>query len=1389
MPNSIPPAPPRSASMRKSAARVLATVLAGCIALPSHANTALADQPIFLTSRVPGNLALPLSVEFPTAVSVAHPDATYASTNTYLGYFDPNKCYRFVLVDSESSSNVSHFAPSGAATNRTCTGSQDHLWSGNFLNWATMQTIDPFRWALTGGYRVVDTPTTTILEKAWASGQGGEGNFPIRTVSVAGDIRGATPFSGTGNLRALVHGRGERVEIENGGAAGSGGFLATYFNTVDLDAGGAAPVLTRVENIDFAWGAASPAPGIVNADGFSVRWVATMTAPTTGAYRFQTVSDDGVRLYINGTEYVNRWVDRTETTDTPGTAINLTAGQTLNIRMEHYERTGTATARLRWQPPGAFSYSTFTARGSWAPPVRAKVCDPTAGAGGVEENCVAYANGNYKPEGLMQRYSKKIRYSVFGYLNDDNLLRDGGVLRAQQKFIGPSFALPGQAEAVNSAGEWDASTGVYVVNPDNITSAMGVTISNSGVLNYLNKFGQINRTNYKTFDPVGELYYAALRYYKNLGNVPAWTNFGTASAATRTTWADGFPVITSWNDPILYSCQKNFILGIGDVNTHADKNVPGGTGTANEPTKPSELSTDPFNARTATNSIGVMEGLGTGLGTAENWGDCCNNNSPMIAGLAYLANTTDIRPDVTGVARTIGKQTVQTYWLDVLEYQTYKRNNMYYLATKYGGFTVPDNYNPDTNTTPLPTSLWHTPSPIAAENTVGSGVDAQTRPNNYFVAARPDQMVDGLTRAFADIVKKAGATIASNALALPQVASDGGNASYSASWEGEDWTGELIANELTFANGSPVLSERWTLTNKLAVQLAGTGWDTNRRVITFNPTSGTGVPFRAASLSPAQQTALATPYAAGDTVSDYVNYLRGSRAREGNGYRTRTKLLGDIVGAKPLVVGPPLAVYSNSSNPGYSIFKAAQKDRPTVVYVGANDGFLHAVQGNLIGPNAGRELFAYAPGAVITGPSGTPATNGLVALGNPAFEHRFFVNATPTVTDIDFGKTPGGSGTNWRSVLIGGLGKGGKAYYAIDVTDPVGMITAATNAAAETSAAGKVLWEFTDSRLGFTYGEAVVVKTRQHGWVAILPSGYNNADGRGYLFVVNPRTGALIQAISTGEGSTTNDAGFAQITGFVQDRSDGTVDAVYGGDMLGNVWRFDLTTATGDYPAPTKLAVLTDSSGNVQPVTARPLVEVHPITKRRHVLIGTGRLLDIGDFASAQNQSFYSIIDGTTSAFNTSARLPSGISFPIRRSNLVVNNDLLAGVTVDPNTRMGWVYDLGSRWRLVSDMSSFFGTVTFTPTLPTGDDCSTQGQSRLFVVDFDGGETQLLNGNTEVAFIEAATLINDQQNLSKSGERVVSYGTVDGKVSTASTKKIPALPLRRLNWREVPVAN
>jgi type IV pilus assembly protein PilY1 len=1248
--------------------RVVAAALVTLQCGALHATTPLANQPIFSTTAVPGNLALVLSVEYPTVNSVAHLDTTYNSNKSYLGYFDPAKCYDYVWNANEPER---HFAPAGLALARECTGpGLANKWSGNFLNWATMQTIDPFRWALTGGYRSVDVDGLTLIEKAHASGQGGTGNFPNRTVSSSGTLKRATPFD---------------------------------------------------------W------------NNFSMR-----------------VQGLGNKLRFTGTGSVD---------NTPTAFVS---------------RAGTSEDQV------------------YEVSVRVKVCDANPATGPMEANCVAYPNGNYKPTGLIQRYADKIRYSAFGYLNDDNILRDGGVLRARQKFVGPEYQLPGQAAAVaNLLKEWDPNTGIIVTNPDTAdatatTTEFGVAVANSGVINYLNKFGQITPGSFKTYDPVGELYYATIRYFKNLGNVPEWTSMSGANAATKTTWVDGFPVITAWDDPIQYSCQKNFALGIGDVNTHADKNVAGSASSATEPGKPAAVTADTtVDAVTATNKVGALHGLGASLGSALNYGGCCSNNGALMAGLAYDANTVDLRPDDATKPHTKGRQSLQTYWLDVLEYSTYKANNQFYLAAKYGGFKVPEGFDPYARATDIPQAWWRN----GTESIYG-----QPKPENYFVASDPDAMVSGLTRAFNSIAASLRSFTTSFATSAAQVAVSG-TTSYSAEFDAGTWTGELTARNTTFDANTGVTSDvlAWKFGAKLDAQAAATGWDTDRRIVTYRADTGSGVPFRFASLSNAQKTTLDTVYRPGSDGQDYLNYLRGERLHEeastdpssANIYRNRTSLLGDIVGSRPRPVGPPSAPFSSAANPGYGTFKTTYAARPTVVYVGTNAGMVHAVEGESTAATAGREIFAYVPSALFAGPTGSPAVTGLAHRGDPDFSHRFLVDAKASSFDIDLGRTVGGTGagTGWRSLLVGGLGKGGKSYYALDITDPAGMTS-------EAVVKDHVLWEFSHADLGFTFGEAVAVKTKKYGWVLIFGSGYNNSDGKGYFFIVNPRNGALIEKISTGVGTATNQAGLAHVGAFVLDRTDGTADAVYAGDLLGNLWRLDLRGTPTTYPTPVLLARLLDSSNQPRPVTSRPVLITHPTTNKRWITVGTGRFLHADDTSSPQMQAMYAIMDGDGAAFNATA--PAGFTFPIGSSKLRELTNLTQPVTLNLATEIGWYAELGTAigsgpgWRVITNPTSFYGQVEFTTMLPdNADACRPSGKSRVYVIDLGTGQSMLQAADdSTIAYGENNLGTGTEQfSLSVEGKRRFYDCNTTGGCAQRKIKPLAAPTLRRLNWRELKLAN
>lgn len=1438
--------------------RVIAVAL--MITLPwqgmAHAAVAaLANQPVFASATVPGNLALTLSVEWPTASRTAHTDA-YAPTTRFLGYFDPEKCYTYQYnpaANDTNTGNTSYFQPAGAAPNRTCSGQ----WSGNFLNWAATATIDPFRWAMTGGRRVVDTPTETILEKGWHSGQG---LFDNRSLPQA-YIAGATPFASATNFRIRVNGMGFRMRIS---LQPQRLFTVKYWNNTNLSGNAGltgAPYTDNNVAANQNWGG-SPRTN-VNADNFSTQFTGTFVAPVAGNYKFKLQHDDGARLYVDTTgssnfTTANRRINSTNWT-TAATAevtgdIALAAGQSFSVRIDQWDNTGDGNVVLSWLLPGATAYTSFSetlddgaafstvaamtaANAAYDLTMRTKVCDPSAAAGGVETNCKQYSQG-WKPEGLVQKYANDIRFSAFGYLNDSSELRDGGVLRARQKFVGPSKPVPGQAAATNTAAEWNATTGVFIRNPDS-TDADSTGVSDSGVMNYLNKFGQLRPGSYKDFDPVNELYYAALRYFSKQANVASWSNISGGDAAQQTRWTDGFPIIGTWDDPILYSCQRNFVLGIGDIYTHRDKNVPGNALTDHEPAMLEAVSGDGlFNAPRSTGNAKVLQGMAAGLGAS---GDTVSDgagrfSTDYMAGLAFEANTKDLRSDLAGA------QTVQTYWVDVLE-QPFSRNNKFYLAAKFGGLkqsklkeaglisaTGAINFDAYTYAATIPLDWWSTNGETLTDARNNS---TWARPDNYFAAGKPDTMVSGLTRAFADIASNIKNYTTSLSLSTAQPSVDG-EVSYAAQYDSSNWSSVVSARGITFnTDGVPTVAStpswttRTTLENQLGTAADATGWDTSRRVATWNPEAnngaGGGVPFRLASLSDAQKAALDTTYVSGNDSANYLKWVRGDVSLEGNGYRARSTTgtnglernrLGDIVNSRVTTVGAPGARLADTSNPGYSAFKEANKNRPLTLYVGANDGMLHAFRGGTA-TGAGQELFAYVPSVLFNkDPSDTAATDGLLAqLGRPQYAHRNYVDTTALAFDIDLaraGRTPQTSDAatnpapNWRTVLIGGLGKGGRTYYALDITDPAAM------GASETGTAGlasKVLWEFPKRSqlpvaaggtcttgcvdMGYTFGNPVVVKTKKYGWVAVFGSGYNNTDGKGHLFIVNPANGNLLEQMSTG---LVNSNGMAHPAAYVSDYTDFTADAVYVGDLNGQLWRFDIN-GTGSYPAPTKIAQLADGDGAAQPVTTQPLIQVHPKQRKRYVLVGTGRLLDSTDIVNGQVQSFYGIADGGMGLGAFGAQAADAQDFPATRARManVTPPDDDSAIP-DVTGTAGWYINLGVDgtggnavdWRVISPSTAFSSTVSFSTTLPTGDACNPSGQSRVYAVNFGSGQTMLksVDGNN-LNYLSAEGVVTDLNFVRVGGKTRLIFGTSKGEAGKAPGNFDERVLRKLLNWREM----
>jgi type IV pilus assembly protein PilY1 len=546
------------------------------------------------------------------------------------------------------------------------------------------------------------------------------------------------------------------------------------------------------------------------------------------------------------------------------------------------------------------------------------------------------------------------------------------------------------------------------------------------------------------------------------------------------------------------------------------------------------------------------------------------------------------------------------------------------------------------------------------------------------------------------------------------------------------WAGTLTKIDIDVVTGAEI-SNLWEAAEQLHNQLnitAGdpTPWFNNRRIFTVNTDSNSAVPFLypvdgsgnplGGGISDTQLNSLAPGLpVVGQAI---VAYLRGDPTNEGvslGQFRVRAtatfgeNFLGDIVDSQAVYVGAPNAPYLDANDPGYSGFVSTHSGRPARVYVGANDGMVHAFD-----DANGQETWAFVPGDLYR-----PDNTGLGALAYqdgalPPFRHHFYVDSTPRIVDVDFG------GEDWHTLMVGGLGKGGKSYYAIDVTDPAAVTS-------EGKAVGTYLWTFTDSDMGYTYGRPMLAKTRATGdmWLMVVTSGYNSSTGVGKIFFVDAKTGGKIfkKEMSTGFIGPDGQAGLAHVAGYTQDFRNQLIDQIYGGDLYGNLWRFDVSNSDDSKWTVGLFATLTDSGGNPQPVTTPPQIEVDLANGiDRWVFIGTGRLLDDSDLTDAtianQEQTFYAIRDGTTTTPNPLANL--------HRSDLVslqdpTKADPILGLKSKPVH--GWFDDLAAGQRIITPVQAALSVVAYAGTSPQDNPCLTGEPATLYVREFSLGESLL----------------------------------------------------------------
>jgi len=436
------------------------------------------------------------------------------------------------------------------------------------------------------------------------------------------------------------------------------------------------------------------------------------------------------------------------------------------------------------------------------------------------------------------------------------------------------------------------------------------------------------------------------------------------------------------------------------------------------------------------------------------------------------------------------------------------------------------------------------------------------------------------------------------------------NEMYATSYVTRKWTGDLQARDM---QGNIL----WSAQTKLATKVQA---NTDQRKIWMMGAPGTLVNFTAANIPAAQQGQLTSGLNALSqrmqmdaatkaqmTLESLVNYLRGQSQHEGSLYRLRDAVLGDLINSRPVRVAGAMASYVDA---GYRDFKTAQATRKGMIYVGGNDGMLHAFyapsndEPTANKNKAGEEAWAYVPRAVMGNMYRLADENY-----KDAGKHRYFVDGSPVVGDVYDKYT-----NTWKTILVGGFNAGGKGYFALDITDPDNP---------------KSLWETGEScascDFGLSFGRPLISKM-QGTWAVFVTSGYNNASGVGILYELDAIQGAMRNSYSTGVGTPSNPSGLAQVAGYAHNQNvNNTVERLYAGDLLGNIWRFDVNGTIGDSNQVGLLGTAKDATGKVQSITVAPLLA--SFDDKEYVVVGTGRLLDFEDAHKEQVHSIYVIDD------------------------------------------------------------------------------------------------------------------------------------------------------------------
>jgi type IV pilus assembly protein PilY1 len=642
-----------------------------------------------------------------------------------------------------------------------------------------------------------------------------------------------------------------------------------------------------------------------------------------------------------------------------------------------------------------------------------------------------------------------------------------------------------------------------------------------------------------------------------------------------------------------------------------------------------------------------------------------------------------------------------------------------------------------------------------------------------FGATDPNQIVDALTDILSSIVQRKGTA---SALSVSTGIVTGDTLTYQTQFDSTDWSGNVLARKVG-TDFSVAAKPEWDAASQLPK------WNA-RQILTAKAGNGAGVgtAFQWTSLSSAQQAQLDKNPSGGKTDGlgkSRLEYLRGddSKERRNSGtFRNRSSLFGAVVSSTASYIGQPHQHFNidwpvgspeeKAGKDAYKKFKDDHKARNGMVAVGANDGMLHVLDAT-----TGKEFFAYVPHA---------AYKNLNKLTDPLYTFEPTVDNTPVVGDA-FVKG------QWRTILVGTMRRGGQGVFALDVTDP--NVT-------EADASTKVLWDFTDAAdadLGYTYGTPYIARLAHGKWVALVPAGYNSQEadgtpgtGNAVLFVIDLETGTVEKKIDVTALSGDADARGLAAPMAVDLNGDEITDLAYAGDLAGNIWRFDLSSASKASWNVTRLFKPTKAFD--RPITAQPRMLRDINSGLPTVYVGTGKFIETTDRTSAiPSQAFYGIRD------DGSTVVPADL---FARTTTTTGSDRTVSGAEDAVGAKGWMIEFsevkGERVVAPAALRITANEVIFSTLVPNGDDpCKPGGSSFLMFVDGAAGAASPdktayfdTNGDGKIDASDNYKLVGAKLETMITGiASVISQGGGTGAVFIPGEDKIEKKVTNEFEWR------